>query len=169
MSYYGTTAEASVYFANRLYATAWTGASVTDRPKALLAATRIIDSLNFKGYKSTVYTLLLADEYSTNAEIRVAEAAQELEFPRDADTTVPVTIEEACYEIAYALLDGRDPEMDLQALSVTSQRYAAVATSYDRSTGPNANILNGVPSMAAWRMLLPYLRVGNEVKLSRVD
>jgi hypothetical protein len=166
---YGTVEKANVYFAARLHADVWTSAVAADKPKALLAATKIIDALNFKGYKSTVYAVLLANSNATHDEVRVAEATQALEFPRDADTVVPVAIEEATYEIAYALLDGRDPEMDLEALAVTSQRYAAVGTSYDRSYGPQAHILNGVPSMVAWRILLPYLRPANEIKLSRVS
>jgi len=168
-TFYGTTAKATAYFAAKLHATVWSGAVAADRPKALLAAAKIIDALNFKGYKSTVYAAMLANSSITQADIRVAEVAQELEFPRDADATVPVAIEEACYEIAYALLDGRDPEMELEALAVTSQRYAAVGTSYDRSVSPSAHILNGVPSMVAWRILLPYLRDSNEIKLSRVS
>ena len=43
------------YFDDRLHEVAWTDASPADRIKALRAATRDIDALNFKGQKHTVY------------------------------------------------------------------------------------------------------------------
>ena len=55
--YYGTLAEAVTYFDRRLHADAWTVASVVERPKALLWATKIINALNFKGYKKPVYDI----------------------------------------------------------------------------------------------------------------
>jgi hypothetical protein len=168
-TYYGSIAGATDYFANRLHATAWDDAVVADRPKALLAATQIINALSFKGYKASVYALLLASPSATAADVKAAEAAQELEFPRDDDTEVPEEIERATYEIAYSLLDGRDPEMELEALAVSSSRYASVATSYARDQVPVEHILNGVPSAPAWRLLLPFLRDSDEVNLSRVS
>lgn len=42
---YGDLSEANAYFAMRLHETAWTDANPTDRPKALWAATQIIDTL----------------------------------------------------------------------------------------------------------------------------
>ncbi|MHA2047767.1 MAG: hypothetical protein ACW99G_23540, partial [Candidatus Thorarchaeota archaeon] len=57
---YGTLAEANEYFALRLHEKAWSKASPADRSKALWASTVIIDALNYKGNKSTVYTLLEA-------------------------------------------------------------------------------------------------------------
>ena len=50
-------AEATSYFAQRLHETAWTDASDADREKALIAARGIIDALNYKGVKHSVYTL----------------------------------------------------------------------------------------------------------------
>jgi hypothetical protein len=169
MSYYGTIEGANAYFEARLHSPAWTESAVADRPKALQQATAIIDSLNFKGYKAAVYAVLLANPSATVAEVYVAEANQELEFPRDADTEVPSVIERACYEIAYALLDERDPEMELEALAVTSHRYGPVATSYERGMSPVEHLVHGIPSMVAWRLLKPFLRDANEVKLSRVS
>src|SRR4051812_38647549 len=96
--YYGTLSEANAYFGSRLHETAWTDADVADRPKALWAATQIIDTLNYKGTKATVYTLLAANPCATQAEIRDAEDAQVLEFPRGTDTEAPEAIRRACYE-----------------------------------------------------------------------
>jgi hypothetical protein len=135
----------------------------------LLAATQIINTLNFKGYKSTVYTLLVATPSATIEQVRAAEVAQELEFPRDADTEVPDEIVRACYEIAYSLLDGKDPELELEALGVASQRYASVSTTYARDQVPVEHTINGVPSSVAWRLIRPFLRDDDGVKLSRVS
>src|SRR5438067_722057 len=110
--FYGTLQEANDYFSGRLHEYAWSNASVDERPKALRAATRIIDTLNYKGFKAPVWTLLQSkglseDPHSdpfigitgsvsrlspTLDEIRAAEATQALEFPRGADTSVPEAV-----------------------------------------------------------------------------
>lgn len=53
---YLTEAEANTYLTNeRLYITAWTGATTTQREQALIWATFLIDvSFDFSGYKRTV-------------------------------------------------------------------------------------------------------------------
>ncbi len=169
LAFYGTMSEATEYFANRLHESAWSGASVQDRPKALIAATRIIDTLNFKGYKHSVYALLEADAAASEAAIRAEEAAQALEFPRGADTEVPEAIRIACYEIAYSLLDGKDPEMELENLGIVSQGYESVRTTYSRSQVPIEHIVNGVPNALAWRLIRPFLRDEDAVRLARIS
>lgn len=185
LSYYGTLAEASQYFAMQLHSQAWDYADPKDRPKALLAATRIIDRLNFKGVRHTVDVLLRAmiREYSADNDVffdtwmqrlredqlRAANLEQPLEFPRGSDTTVPDDIRRACYEIAYALLDGKDPEMELENLQVTAQGFGLVRTHYERSQVPQEHLLNGCPSVTAWNILRPFLRDGDAVKTSRVS
>jgi hypothetical protein len=167
--YYGTLQQAQEYFENRLHEIAWSGARPVDRPKALLAATRIIDALNFKGCKHTVYELLQANSEATDEAIREQEAAQPLEFPRGADTEVPDAIRLACYEIAHSLLDGKDPELELENLGISSHQMSSVRTTYSRSQVPIEHIINGIPNTAAWRALKPFLRDEDAVKLSRVS
>jgi Putative DnaT-like ssDNA binding protein len=162
-------AEASEYFAQRLHETIWTAASDADREKALIAARGIIDALNYKGNKASVYTLLQANPHASQDEIRAAEASQPLEFPRGADTEVPDAIRIAEYEIAYALLDGKDPELELENLAVSAMGYGAVKTSYERSQVPIEHIINLVPSSVAWRLLKPFLRDSDALKLSRLS
>jgi hypothetical protein len=169
LSYYGTLVEADEYFGKRLHEVAWSAASALDREKALIAARAIIDSLNYKGNKATVYTLLLATPSASQDEIRASEASQPLEFPRGADTEVPEAVRVASYEIAYALLDGKDPELELENLAVNAMGYGAVKTSYERSQLPIEHIVNLVPSSAAWRLLRPYLRDSDALKLSRLS
>lgn len=167
--YYGTLQEAQAYFDNRLHEMAWSKARPQDRPKALWAASQIIDTLNWKGVKHTVYELLKAKPSASDEEIRQAEAAQVPEFPRGADTEVPEAIRRACYEIAHSLLDGKDPELELENLGIVSQGYASVRTTYSRTHVPIEHIINGVPNALAWRLLRPFLRDGDQINLSRVS
>lgn len=166
--YYGTLDEANDYFAHRLHERAWSGANVADRPKALWAATMIIDTLNYKGRKAAVRSLYVANPKATLEQEQAAEASQPLEFPRGSDTAVPEAIRRACYEIAYSLLDGKDPEIELENLGVTSQGYGSVRTTYQRSQVPIEHLINGVPNALAWRLLRPFLRDDDAIKLIRV-
>lgn len=166
---YGTLAEADSYFAKRLHEYAWTSASATNRERALYGARLILDTLNYKGHKATVHALLLANPRATNEEIRAAEATQALEFPRGLDTVVPPNIRLASYEIAYALLDGKDPEAELEKLGVVSQGFGPVRTTYSRNQVPIEHIINGIPSPKAWNWIKPFLRDDDAVKLARVS
>lgn len=172
-SYYGTLAEANEYFDNKLYEEAWYNADAPDRPKALIKATQLIDSLNFKGYKAAVYDILFDEDGNelvvSEEEIREAEESQELEFPRGEDIEEPEAVKMACWEIAHALLDGVDPDLDVENLGVVSQGYASVRTTYARSQAQVEHLMHGIPSATAWRYIKPFLRDADEVKLSRVD
>jgi len=178
--FYGTVAEAGAYFAVRLHELAWTGATADERVRALVAATRIIDTLNYKSYKKSVFDLLqtfsLIDipitpgaSGPTAAEIRAAELSQALEFPRGTDTTVPEAIRVACYEIAHAILDGKDAEQELENLAVSSHGYSSLRTTYSRGQVPIEHTINGVPSAQAWRLLRPFLRDGDQIALTRIS
>lgn len=145
---YATVADGETYFTERLNSDAWDDASEANKAKSLITATRIIDRLNFKGTKT-----------SEN---------QTLQFPRNDDATIPEDIKFACLEVALALLDGVDPEIEFDNLSMVSQNYANVRSTYDRSI-PNEHIVAGIPSVSAWRYLKPYLRDGHTVDLSRVS
>jgi len=145
---YGTIVEAQEYFDGRLNTDAWDDAITGDKTKALEQATTTIDRLNFRGSKTS----------STQAN----------QFPRDDDTTVPNDIKNASFEIALAFLDGVDPEMEYENLSMISQGYANVRSTYDRSNVP-LHIVAGVPSSVAWRFLVPYLRDAFSVDLSRIS
>jgi len=191
--YYGTLQEAQDYFDNRLHEKAWSKARPTDRPKALRAATIIIDTLAYKGVKAAVanYMNSVPGRLWTDAAIRAADASQPLKFPRgiapqgrgsfDAgvitnttppippDTEVPEAIRIACYEIAHSLLDGKDPERELENLGISSHGFEGVRTAYDRSLIPVDHIVNGVPNALAWRLIQPFLRDDHAIRLSRVS
>jgi len=145
---YCTVAEAEVYFSGRLGADAWDDAVSTDKSKALITATRMIDRLNYIG-------------------IRTSEL-QSLQFPRNDDTSIPTDIKNATCELALALLDGVDPDLEYENLSMVAQGYSNAKSTYDRSSKPE-HILSGIPSFRAWTYLKPYLRDNLTFDLSRVS
>ena len=129
----------------------------------------IIDALNFKGDKHPVYEVLQNNSLASSSEIQEAEVSQTLEFPRDADTEVPEAVRVATYEIAQSLLDGKDPDIELEALGIKSYGFQGETTSHNREQVPIEHIINGVPSEQAWRLLRPYLREDDAILLSRIS
>jgi hypothetical protein len=176
---YVTIQEAQAYFDDRLHEVAWSLSNVGDQRKSLDEATRIIDTLRYKGLKNVVYQYRIdnpdvaecADKGDADslALIRAAEVTQENEFPRDADTTIVQYIMWATYEIAYSLLDGVDPDLELENLAVSRHSIGAVRTSFNRNQEPLEHILNGIPSAKAWKWLKPFLRDGDHIRLDRVS
>lgn len=148
MSAYLTIAEAQAYFDKRLSTDAWDDANAVDRQKALEQATRIIDRLNYIGDRHV--------------------DTQDNEFPRGTDTVVPTDIKYATAEIALALLDGVDAEVEYENLNMTAYKYGPVQATFERTHVSEATLV-GIPSMIAWRYLIPYLRDPNSVKLNRVS
>ncbi len=173
MSQYSTRVEADAYFEIRLHSTLWAASTVSDRNVALQQASRIIDDLDYKGMKNAAYVVWLPfDGISlTDANklaINNAGETQALEFPRGADTSIPTDIKEACNEIAFALLDGRDPDQDTENLSQISQGFSSVRTTYTRTFIPE-HLVNGVPSATAWRRLKRYVKDRAGTRVSRVS
>ncbi len=159
MAAYGTYVEGDTYFANRLYVSVWTETADATKTIALTEASMRIDRLKFSG-------ILVDDD-------------QDLEFPRyylDADgtdngadgtETIPDDLQYACFELAFALLDGKDPDIELENLAVLSHRFDKIATG--KSGQILQHILAGIPSATAWHYLLPYLTSGRTLKLNRVS
>ena len=148
MAQYATEAEGDTYMGERLNTAAWDAAASADKDKALQWATKLMDRLNFLGEKT--------------------DENQVLQFPRDADTVVPDDIKNACIESANSLLDGVDPELEFENLSMISQGYSNVRSTYDRSR-PAEHILAGIPSIIAWRFLKQYIRDIHTVDLDRAS
>ena len=151
---YSTLVDADAYFLNRLHVSSWTTASDADKVKGLAEASSRIDRLKFKGDK--------------------VDVDQVLEFPRyygdesDGTETIPDDIKNASYEIALALLDGVDLEIEAANLAVTNQAFASVRTSYDREDVP-PYLANGIPSAYAWQYLKPFLVAPGGIKFYRVS
>ena len=148
MPSYLTIPEAQLYFNTRLHTEPWDCAIDSEKTKALAMSTKIIDRLNYEGEKTN--------------------EAQVNQFPRDADIVVPEDIGDATAEIALSLLDGVDPELEFENLAMTTQQYGTIKSSYDRSINQQYKVA-GVPSMTAWRMLVPYLQDSQGIDLNRVS
>ncbi|MFA5759610.1 MAG: DnaT-like ssDNA-binding protein [Clostridia bacterium] len=148
MTAYDTVENADLYFEDRLHVYQWTQALASDKEKALIEATMRIDRLRFSGEK-TVDT-------------------QELEFPRDGDTVVPTDIKIACYEIAYELLRGANPDKEISNIGVTNRRFEGVSVSWDKDTEVE-HIAAGIPSVLAWNYLRPYLAKIKSIRVRRVN
>lgn len=167
--YYGTVEEGNEYFAARLHSKGWSRANADRRQKALVEATSLIEGLNYKGHKHAVYELLQVNPLADADEIADAEASQPLQFPRGPDTEVPLDIRQAVYLIADALLNNRDPEMELEHLSRTSIGISSVRSTYNRDQVPPEHTLNMIPSAVAWRLIRPYLRDDMSVRVYRAS
>lgn len=158
---YGSVANADLYFSFSLGVKRWEASSPANKRKALISATRLIDTLNYAGEK--------------------AEAGQVLQFPRknvyvdpltqDSTTTeddnVPADIKIATYIVALRLLEGYDPDKEADLLSAGSTKFGQIGTTYNREYIPE-HMRAGIPSATAWRHLRPYLRDPYEISLARV-
>jgi hypothetical protein len=144
--FYGSVKDADNYFFASVNYRSWDSFENEDKWRAIAHATRIIDRLNFIDAK--------------------ANADQPLQFPRTGATTVPVQIEQACYEVALRLLEGIDPDMEAQNASLRSQGFAIAKSEHDRSF-LHPWIKAGIPCQSAWVLLVPYLRDPNVLLLRR--
>lgn len=148
MANYAEITDANTYFDTRLFTSIWDNASETDQIAALTMATQAIDNLNFLG--------------------ELTEDDQENQFPRYEDDSVPTAIVNACCEIALSLIDGKDPEMEFENLTMSDFIYGEVKTKYNRRLLPE-HIVAGIPSITAWRLLLPYIRDPRSIKMERLS
>jgi len=148
MAAYASIVDADTYFTTRLPSEEWDVASVGDKTKALATATRLIDQLNFKGVK--------------------ADPGQENAFPRDEGTVVPQPIIDACFEVAYALLEGRNPEYDFENINVIGSGIGASRLTKDIDNVP-LNVIHNIPSTIAWNYLRPYLNNSLTLRLERLS
>lgn len=101
---YATVADADTYFDERLNSSNWTGAVADDKARALIMATRRIDSEEFYGYKTT-------DGQALKWPREGAYNDDDEEYDTD---TVPAIVEQATYELAVYLLNSgtSDPFVD---------------------------------------------------------
>ena len=153
---YGTYIEADTYFENRLHVSVWRGATTANKTIALIEATQRIERLRFAGY--------------------LVEDDQELEFLRyydledgpEGDEEIPDDIKIATYELAFALLDGVDPDMEFENLSIIGHTYSNVKMTRS-ATDTLEHIAAGIPSATAWRYLSPYLASSKTIRIQRVS
>lgn len=166
MSTYALKADGDTYFGNKLHSDSWLDASDTEKDAALFEATQAINQLRFAGLKAAGYTASLST--SCESTIATAEATQELQFPRGADTEIPTQIKYACLELALYLLENDyNADLELQSQNVISQGISSARVTYGASR-MSPNVIAGIPSIAAWRLLLPYLDNPRNISFRRV-
>ncbi len=165
---YLTPSEADDYFAAKLNTFRWHNAPQGDKIAALTQATAIIDRLSFRGFKTLVWHARQSSETLTEEQLRELNLQQPHAFPRDGATTTPEDIQKACCEIAFALIDGYDPDKELRAIATVSESVGpmGIRSTFDRSRVA-AWIQAGVPSPTAWQYLLPYLRDPAAISIGR--
>jgi hypothetical protein len=157
MAQYATTIEGDAYFAGKLHMSAWDEATEDQRNRALIEASTRIDQLKFRGSKTS--------EAQALAWPRVIMSADEETIINDG-TTVPARVKNAACEIAYALLDGVEPDLEYENLAVSSEGYSSARSTYTRPSVPE-HFAAGIPSFLAWQYLKPLLGEVS-IKLSRV-
>jgi hypothetical protein len=168
---YVSVEDAEDYFELRLNSGAWDEAENDDKCKALVTATRSIDRLNFAGLRTYDYNRLQPIEFRIPIPRDLAPSSlpgQNLEFPRNGATTIPQDILDATCECALALLEGVDPELEMQGLGTLSQRFSSAGTTFDPAQARMA-FRHGIPSFKAWNLLWPYLADPTEVVTKRVN
>ena len=121
---YLSVVAATAILDERLGSSAWTEASADDKARALITATRDIDSLRFSGRQYT--------------------STQALWFPNTFQTEtsdeIPVDVQRACAEQALWLLQnastgGRSERQQLQAQGVSSYTIGNLSETFSGSAG----------------------------------
>lgn len=140
--------DADAYFDMKLDNELWYTTNNDKQLRALNTATRYIECLNFSGDKSV--------------------ATQRLEFPRNGGTVIPDDVKYACCEVAYNLLDERDPEFESEHVHIGMSNIGTVKTNKDTENVP-VHILHNIPSSLAWAYLRPYLADTNTLQMQRMS
>lgn len=131
-----------------LDSSAWDDATETQRLAALRIATRAIDNLRFRGRKTL--------------------ESQEREFPRNGSDVVPNEILVACILEAYQRLDGRDAELEQEALGNVTHAYSTVRSTSEVTVRKDW-IRVGIMSADAWNVIRPFLADPLSLDLLRVN
>lgn len=164
--HYGNVVDGDNYFTRSLRGSCWKEASQEEKVAALTDATRLIDALSFKGKKaSDDQPLQFPRTITIRRRIVNTNCTEAVEVVQE---NVPASINAAAYEIALCLLDGYDPDLEIENLGSTSQGLGQVRDTFTRDFVLD-HIRAGIPSAKAWASLRPYLIDANTVRVRRVD
>lgn len=156
-SSYVTSDDADAYFAGKLNTAGWDGASPEQKTKATIDASTIIDNLAFGGEKLVIQQEHEFPRYGVDRTI------EEIVYD---DNNIPVILKYAVCEQALAMLEGFDPEKEINSINVNARTFGDVKTHYDRSGIP-AHLKCGICALA-WQFLLPLLRDPRDIRMVRV-
>ena len=146
MTQYATIAQGNAHMLLRLNTSAWDDATDTDKDKALNQSTSAMDMLNYRGIKNSV--------------------GQANQFPRGDDTTIPSDIVSACIENSLSLLDGIDPDLELDSARIKEATFGGQKTVY--RDGIPEYVLAGLASPIAWRFIKPWMRDPQQIRIERL-
>lgn len=135
---YGTAAGGDAYWLPQLGGANWKYATEDEKNEAIVSATILVDQLKYRGDKT--------------------DADQGGKFPRDGSADIPSAISSAVYEIAEQLLGREDTELNTRNLSLLQTNYGAMTTAIRVTNAVPDHLAAGIPSLVAWRYLLPYLK-----------
>ena len=117
--------DADAYFAGRLHVSTWNDATVADREKALMMASRMLSQERYEGYQTDAEQPLawprnsvLRPEHDIRTRIDAGIVSPSVVYYPDG--TIPTPIQHATAELALALL-----KEDLTADSVRRARLAS--------------------------------------------
>lgn len=127
---------------------AWDEAGDTLKNKAIESATRVMLRLPWAGLKATL--------------------DQRLHHPIAGETTIPTDLKEACALIAVALLSGRSTEQDYMTVFTKSEKFGQMSLTRE-TQNEIPHLLAAVPDFEAWRLIRPYLSIGQDIYITRGD
>lgn len=122
---YVDVAESDLYFADRLYATAWTGAVSGDKTKALLSAMLVLEPLCAWNYSKT-------------------DPDQALMFPRGGETVVPNNVKIAQMEIALEMLSQDVVSFVEEADELKQLKAGSASLSFYEKLANPISIINSI-------------------------
>lgn len=129
----------------KIDANRWNGYESTKKEIFLNIATQAIDRLRIRGEKTV--------------------ATQTLKFPRTPDTEIPLDVKKACTEIAFAMSEGKDPELEQERLFTSQKKFGQLGSS---TSFFKEHILHGIVSAEAWNFLKKYLQPNDTLNLTRI-
>lgn len=135
---YISVADATLYFADRLYSDAWTNAAADDKAKALIMATKKIDQMHMLGVKAVTNQTLefprALYSYSDQVRLNIVGAADLFYGPNWViETEVSQVVKDATCEQAIFLLKGGvggNKRAELQAQGVKSFSLGNLSESF---------------------------------------
>lgn len=156
---YVTLDEASAYFDDRLYSDEWTAATVDDKTRALLHATKLLDELmEWNGYKRTLKQALSWPRSGVREE-----SGLWLDYD-----TIPQRLKNGTCEMALALLkQDRVTESTLTNMGIEGARVGPISVTVDKTASPRIIPDHVIQLLAVLGQ--PRSGVGRGVKTVRLE
>lgn len=158
---YITLADATTYFKDRLYAAEWTNASADDKARALIMATKRIDSLVLRGIKSVNTQTLQFPRAIFSDYLFYFYDEKQINFLNPygyyvVEAEVSQLVKDACCEEALGILkdyQSAEQRKNLQEQGVKSVSIGNVSETYGSGRNGTTKLLSNDAQM----LMKPYL------------